>query len=373
MKEILFATLAAAAIALNSCGKHAASDSDLPTFDVAGAINVDDPDMLAITDVEYISLDTVTNALLGGRAEIKGFDGNRIVVLDGMDRLLVFNTGTGQCESVISHKGNGPGEYTWIEWTAIDTEKHQIIVTDPTGSMGRYTLDDSLIESLRFTPKKGGGAIAKGTVASGYYATEDNDGDLLILHYPIDFSTADTTVVKNFKMGFLAGSWSQHGEMTLLTLSDTIFRITPDGLEKWGFYDNGSKGFNPEVEAHMMELRQDHQAMRDFQSQHISTQALTVDDRLLSVAVFYDNKTYLLFFDRRDGSLLKRIEIGYDKETMPGLQLEYDSMQFGAYNMFYNEANGRYYSVVGEQWTPEGRRGEESNSGLISFRLAPKE
>lgn len=373
MKKILFATLAAVVIALTSCGKHAASDADVVTFDIAGALSADDPDLLAITDVEYVSLDTAANALLGEPVSIKGFDGDRIVVLDKMERLVVFNSKTGECESVISHPGNGSGEYTWIEWAAIDPENHQVIVTDPTGSMGRYTLTDSLVESMRFNAKKGGGAIAKGSVATGYYAVQDLDGDLLILHYPIDFSSTDTTIVKNFKMGFQAGSWSQHGDMILLTLADTIFQVTPGGLEKWGLYDNGGKGYNPDVEAEVMKLRGDFEARNEFQSQHISTQALTVDDSLFATAIFYGHKTYLLFFNRADGSLLKRIEVSYDEETPPGLQIEHDSMTFGTTNIFYNEADGRYYSVIGEQWTPEGRRGEESNSGLISFRLAPKE
>lgn len=363
--KLIIPTLLLAAV---SCTGVKEDKSAISTIDIAGSINSPEVDNLEIEDLRYVPLDTATNALMGRHTMISGVVGDTIFVTEVTDinsRVLMFSEKDGRLIGTFDHKGQGPGEYNWVEMVAVDAPNREIIIKGSRANASRYTLNDSLVNVYEVMPVKNR-LLACGSVEEGINITENSGDDFVIRQFDGDFNYVDSIVIKNFDPGYHAGSiWSSSKSTYYLdSRSDTLWHVTRGALEPLVVTNRGGKVITPEIEK--TELRNDYKASEKY----ITINAPTVGDDYIYCIVSYGGKDRTNVYRMSDGALVyKRDASGNDE--MPGIELTWGDAKLHAFMFYY--ANGRWYALIddSESIDADGNPNDEGelNKGLVSFRI----
>ncbi len=365
MKSSPLAAIAATAlIALASSGcKHEAAH-DVPVVDLTAATaETTDVNRLNVTDVVYTPLDTATAALLGGYCNIAGVAGDTIVLAD-IDNVWVFNLADGRLVSRLNHKGNGPGEYNWIERVFVDRPNSQLVIKGAGGGAHRYTFADSLVESYP-VPRFYNRRFAIGSLNSGIYILDERkEGDVIRILDP-NFNLTDSIPLPGYNLGYYAGIFEPSGERALISMADTVYEIKPSGLEKALITDRHGRFVTPEKEQEF--YRMEAEERNNVQNSYIQFYSALLAEDCITLIAYLDNNAYLLVFDANDGTLLSRTLL--DEEN-PGLKIDWRGVTLPAAPQYY--ADGRFYAIISEDYAVDADgqpNNGELNSGVISFRL----
>lgn len=368
----LYCSISAVSLLLITACAKTNRQNELPTIDLEGAVTSEVPDRLVVSDVTFTPLDTATEALLK-RGQIVAIDDDRLFVDDDLRRAVVFDKNSGGLMSVMDHKGEGPGEYTWILATGVDPVNDNVtFVCANRGTAGRYSYSDSLITAFSNVPDqrvRSGGRLPIYSMANGYINTEDYEGDLYIDRFDTDFNRIDSIIIPDYKLGWLAGIFGEAGDKAILSIADTIFEIAPEGLRPWLYTRTGDKLMTPAVEKSVVEMARGGKfpESQDLQAQYILPNLVGYGDNILVLSLFHNKNSTIAFFDTTDGTTLKNFACDYSK-GISGYPVEWQGHTLYINNLYYND--GYWYAIIPEDNLPDSEESFDANSGLLRFKLS---
>lgn len=364
-KSLNFAAIAAIIIAIGVTGCKSSANHDVTIVDFTAATS-DTTAMshLKITDVAYTPLDTATAALLNDYCNIVGVAGDTIILADDINSVKLFSLSDGRMVGNLSHVGNGPGEYSWIESVYPDMANRQLVIKGAGGAAHRYTVGDSLVESYP-VPRFYNRRLAIGSLNTNIYIVEPTDEGDVIRVLDKNFSVTDSILLPGYNLGYYAGIFWQDGDRSLVSMADTVYEIKPDGLKKVLITDRHGRYISPEKEEESYRMSFDERMK--FKDSFINLFSVITGGDYILIPVSFDRNTYLLIFDKNDGTLLARTILN---ENTPGLKAEWKGVTLPVMPQFY--ADGRFYAIIGED-NAIGPNGEPNNgdlnSGVVSFRM----
>ena len=131
-------------------GNQKQKTGDLPIINLSNNYSKKEIRLKDISDIEYIPLETKDHVLLG-YAHLKYVSDNYMVIFDVQGNVYIFNR-NGAFISHISHKGNGPREYTNLSGILFDEKNEEIFLTD--GSTNRslvYSIFGDYKRTIKYT------------------------------------------------------------------------------------------------------------------------------------------------------------------------------------------------------------------------------
>ena len=364
-KSLYFAAIATIVMAVGATGCKSSAAHDVTVVDLTAATS-DTTAMshVKITDVAYTPLDTATAALLNNYCNIVGVAGDTIILADNNNSVKLFSLSDGRMVGHLSHVGNGPGEYSWIETVYPDIANRQLVIKGARGAAHRYTFGDSLVESYP-APRFPNRRLAIGSLNTCIYLLEPTDKGDVIRVLDKNFSETDSILLPDYNLGYYAGIFWQDGDRALVSMADTVYEIKPDRLEKVLITDRHGRYLSPEKETESYRMSFDEQM--NFQDSFIKFFSLIIGGDYILIPASFDKNSYLLIFDKNDGTLLARTILD---ENSIGLEAEWKGITLPVMPQFY--ADGRFYAIIGEDYAvgPNGELNDGNlNSGVVSFRL----
>lgn len=166
--------------------------------------------------------------------------GEKVGLLSDDATVLILDVRSGEVTGTISRKGNGPGEYLYIDGVASSQNGREIFVFDnQKGRVQVYAEDGSFLRSIPAPAARCRGSIAvsgdrlywttttRGAAVPAYYVT-DLQGHLA------DSSRTRTRDQQSSFMLFTNSLFSGEGESLFLRkpFCDTLFRISDGGVDK---------------------------------------------------------------------------------------------------------------------------------------------
>lgn len=379
MRKVVFAALCGAVCFLaGSCGGSSASGTgDVPVIDMEALVDVPAFMDIEIDDVIYTPLDTATDALLGDRPVISAIAGDTVIIREmGLmgenSHLVLFSLSDGHFIRNISHCGQGPGEYTWIESVFVDRPSQQMVIRGAGGSASRYTLSDSLVEAYPSYNTRNT-KFSAGSIARGINIPEVVDGNMLIHQLNSKTEPVDTLIVENYDPMYISMAYNTSGEEALMNVVDTMYTLLPGKMEPVAVLSRGGKALTPQVEKDVYLNQKDYKITKEKRSKYIEFNYFLSDGEHLMIYSAYGGNFFIDIFSRKTGAHLGRNIMSYADENS-GFAIEWKGVTFLIQNLFY-VADGRFYALVSHEQTvdAEGNPAPDGNLGVISFRLAPKQ
>ncbi|MDE6265249.1 MAG: 6-bladed beta-propeller [Paramuribaculum sp.] len=371
--KVVLPAISALAILSTGCGKGA-DGNDVVTIDLASAVEGEPVNHLKATDVVYTPLDTAAAAMFSELGNIVGLAGDTVIIHDmndSEDRLILFTLADGKMVGQINHKGNGPGEYQWIEAVYIDRPAHEVVINTPYGVAHRYTMDDKYIDSKHYTPPYKSIRLSIGSLDDCINMYGEFDGGFFIHQYDRDFTKIDSIKVDGYKLGYRSGIFQTVGEYAILSMVDTLYSITPGKLEKFAIIDRKGKTITPEIEEEFNKMmRSDRESARNMQAQNITLDYIMIDNDYIIIPSFYNNANSYDIFRRSDGALLTHIPYSWEEENKVGFEFEYSGAKMRVLPRFTQD--GRWYAIIGEEQAvgPNGEPNDgDLNAAIVSFKL----
>lgn len=370
MKHLPLIACAVGAL-LCSCGSK--NEHPVTKIDLAGAAEADNFCDVTFEDVTYTPLDTATAALFSDRANVVGVAGDTVIIHDmndSDDRLILFTLSDGKMVGQLSHVGNGPGEYRWIETVYIDRPAHELVINTADNIAHRYTFDDRFIRSIRYdTPSMQ--RLSIGSLEKGIYVYQMVDSGFIIHCLDRDFKQTDSIFVRDYKLGYQSGIFSNGGGLALISMVDTVYNITPGALDPIAIFSTDGRTITPEIE-------KKHDSMpwesRMAEEQNFIRKYWVIpDDNYYLVAYQYQHTENIDLFRRDNGELVAHKTISWDVKEPQGLEVKWGEKTFHALPQYVQD--GIWYVIINpeEAVGADGNEGEsdELNAGILTFRIAP--
>ena len=358
-----FIALAAFGLLIGACSGP--KETEIPVYDIAGDIETPPVDELKVKDLRYVALDTAENALLGNYYTIEGVAGDTLVMCSDNKDVLLFSMADGKLIGKLSHAGQGPGEYNWIQHVYVDRPAHELLIKGSSANVvNRYTMGDSLIEDLH-VPRYWGTRFIFGSVDDGFNIGEMQGDDYVIHQFDKHFTKTDSIVVKNFDIGYYAGETWNKGDRSYFinSLSDTLWQVVPGQLLPLAVVNRAGKVMTPEIEKASSGK---HLAYRDY----IKLNYAVSDGNYMMFQVTYGGVDHILIYRLSDGKLVNHSFIP-DKEHEPALTFNWKGATLPVGNVFISD--GRWYGVIDPDYAVDNEGNPDDNGelncGIISFEL----
>ena len=196
--------------------------------------------------IEIIPLETTDSSLLKSIQKVKYFDG-KYYVLDGeMSRILFFDD-RGNYTNKIDAKGNGPGEYQFINDFSIDVTNRQIEIL-ATLDILRYDFNGSYINKFTLPPSTKFHRSMEHLDEQNYVLyCSGLPGESILKISPKDESKEvknlyyEDFYLNSLRLSYAFSRDEQGNVYFSLPFRNEVFRITPDSLEIAYVWDFGSK------------------------------------------------------------------------------------------------------------------------------------
>lgn len=358
-----FIALVAFGLLIGACSRP--TETKVPVYDIAGDIETPPVDELKVKDLRYVALDTAENALLGNDYNLESVAGDTIVMVSENKEVLLFSLADGKLISKLSHAGQGPGEYDWIEHVYVDRPSHELLIKGASSNrVNRYTTGDSLIEDIRI-PRYRNYRFVFGSVNDGFNIGEMQGDDYVIHQFDKGFTKIDSIVVKDFDMGYYAGETWNKGDRSYFinSLSDTLWQVVPGQLLPLAVINRAGKVMTPEIEK---APSRNPLAYRDY----IRLNCAVSDGNYMMIMVTYGGVDHMLIYRLSDGKLVNHSFIP-DKEHAPALTFNWKGATLPVGDVFI--ADGRWYGVIDADNAVDNEGNPDDNgdlnAGIISFEL----
>lgn len=368
--NLTFATSILSASLLMACSSGN-GDKEVVRFDLAGASRTEQFNNLKIKDFKYVALDTVSKALLGERAMIQGIAGDTVIISDDLERVLLFTLSDGKLIREINHKGQGPGEYSWLDHIYVDRPAKEMVLNTPYNFAHRYTFSDSLVSTYNYdTPRTM--HLSTGSLSKGINMYEQREAGFVIHQLDKNFQQTDSIVIDGYKLGYRSGSFSNLGDEGIITIVDTLYTIKPGKLEKLAILDRNGKTITPEIEEELDQMiRSDFEGMMKKQNEYINLLGwFASDNDKMEVIYQSEGTSFFDFFRMNDGKLLAHIQLTDNGADKKGLPVEYEGSTLYLNPIFCQD--GIWYAVIPENATIEAEKDADNvicNAAIASFRL----
>lgn len=364
------AALTAAALLTASCAREK-SASDVPVMDIAASASTAPFSEVELTDVRITPLDTAREALFSG-GQLRGvIDGNLIITAREPDAIFLFDEHTGRLNSVMSHKGQGPGEWSYLGAVFPDTVTNTIVTTSLDDRFGIRSLTDSLMAEGR-TPRIASRRLMTGNPYEGYNTVLDTDTAMHIIQLTPDFAIADTLTVPDYRLGYYCGYFWNSSDRALLTVADTLYTLTPGKMTPMAVLNRGDKTITPAIEKKITDvMRQDFETGQAMWNDYINYLDISVIGDMLLVYSANPGLIHNVNFNiyrLTDGAHLMHQVIVEEKQQ--GIPVEVNGMTLNLYNTT-TAPDGRVYAVLDEELA-EGLPGVEPDQcAVVSFSIKP--
>lgn len=166
--------------------------------------------------------------------------GEKVGLLSDDATVLILDVRSGEVTGTISHKGNGPGEYLYIDGVASSQNGREIFVFDnQKGRVQVYAEDGSFLRSIPAPAARCRGSIA--VSGDRLYWTTTTRGAAVPVYYVTDLqghlADSSRTRTRNQQSSFMLFSnslFSGEGESLFLQkpFCDTLFRVSDGGADK---------------------------------------------------------------------------------------------------------------------------------------------
>lgn len=251
--------------------------------------------------------------------------GEKVGLLSDDATVLILDVRSGDVTGTISHKGNGPGEYLYIDGVASSQNGREIFVFDnQKGRVQVYAEDGSFLRSIPAPAARCRGSIAvsgdrlywttttRGAAVPAYYVT-DLQGHLA------DSSRTRTRDQQSSFMLFTNSLFSGEGESLFLQkpFCDTLFRVSDSGVDQPVLVmDFGSKAM---PEKYMV----DYNLYYENEGKYAHLQTVRWSPPHLFVSYVYIDRAYHEVWDvERKETLFRFIET--ENNPFYGIPLEYE-------------------------------------------------
>lgn len=352
------------ALFLVGCSGKDYKSADIPVIDVVAAIEGEPCNNLEFDDVRFTPLDTSAVSMFGERSYIKAVQGDTIVIEDEHDRLVLFNLKNGKFINEISRKGNGPGEYSWIQGAFLDDATGELTISDANSSHAIIlTLNDSLISDTKCRNLRNR-RFPIGYTHSCINIGVDTDEGFVIHQFDRFFNEIDSLLLPGFDMNYYGGEFfSANGRTALITnLSDTLYTILPGQMEPFAVLARGGKEITP---ADADKIMADYKSVS--QDNFIKLFYSAWDDEHLFLVSSYQENLNLDIFDLTSGGVLYHLPIDKRSERdSTGVEVPFEGKTYHVVNPFVKD--NRWYGIVSEA-EAMGEEGGEGNCAIISFNL----
>lgn len=220
--------------------------------------------------VKFVKLELSEKSLIGNIDKLIVFE-DCIYILDSRTHSLFVYTMNGEYISKISNAGNGPGEYSQIDFFDINFEKRQIVLTDLIGYwIYKYDLEGKFIsrEKIPFWIEGISPAFNQGYVV---YANHRDNKHKLSQEYNVFYLDSSMKVAKayfpynssnlnNLGISFITpqtGSFYtyDHDRFFFSPYKDHVYEITKNGLKPKYRFDFGERTFDEKYLGHKSELK----------------------------------------------------------------------------------------------------------------------
>lgn len=368
MKNISTVILTAALI-MTSCSSDNKSH-ELPVYDIEKAYKSEPFTDLTMTDVVYVPLDPNSSAMFSERASIKGVLGDTLIIMDNDDqyRILLFSLTDGRLLGTLSHQGEGPGEYRWIDNVYVD-RPGALVINTPDNVAYRYTTDDVLTDTYKYSTRSNYN-LSNGSLEKGICLYEQNDSGFVVHRLDRNFVQTDSVKVDGYKLGYLSGMFSTFDNECIVSMADTVYAVRPGGLEKIMVLNRGERIITPEIETELHNIKRSGnfaQAM-EKQAQYIHFGFLMTDGRYLELISFGNGESFIDIFRMNDGTHMAHMPISDDTS---GFDSEYKGAAMHLRPQ-YVDTDGRWYAIISESESvgADGSPNDGSlNVGVVSFRF----
>ncbi len=372
MKKIglKFTTSILSAALLTACNSNNDNKS-VVSFDLARASQTEQFNNLKIKDFKYVALDTVSKALLGERAMIESIAGDTVIISDNLEKVLLFTLSDGKMIGEINHKGQEPGEYSWLDHIYVDRQAREVVLNTPNNFAHRYTFSDSLVNTYHYdTPSTM--RLSIGSLSKGINMYEQRESGFVIHQLDKNFQQTDSIVIDGYKLGYRSGSFSNLGDEGVITIVDTLYTIKPGKLEKLAILDRDGKTITPEIEEELNQMMQvDFEGAMKKQNEYINLLGwFASDNDKMEVTYQLGETTFFDFFRMNDGKLLAHLQLSDTRADKKGLPVEYEGSTLYLNPIFCQD--GIWYAVIPENATIEAEKDADNvicNAAIASFRL----
>lgn len=366
-------SLLACAVGALLCACGGKSEHPVTNIDLGAAAESENFCDVAFEDVTYTPLDTATAALFSERGQIIGVAGDTVIIhdmTDTSDRLILFTLSDGKMVGQISHVGNGPGEYRWIETVFLDRPAHELVINTADNIAHRYTFDDRYLNSMRYdTPSMQ--RLSIGSLEKGIYEYQMVDSGFIIHCLDRNFRQTDSIFVRDYQLGYQSGIFCNAGGLALISMVDTVYSITPGALEPIAILSTGGKTITPEIEKKLSSMPWENQ--RAEMQNYINKYWVIPDDNYLLVPYQYHDAENIDIFRRDNGKHVAHKSMSWEVEEPQGLEVKWGDNTFHALPMYVQD--GIWYAIISpeEAVGADGREGssDELNAGILTFRMAP--
>ena len=370
MKHLSLLACAVGAL-LCSCGSK--NEHPVTKIDFAAAAEANDFCDVTFEDVTYTPLDTATAALFSDRASVVGVAGDTVVIHDmndSDDRLILFTLSDGKMVGQISHVGNGPGEYRWMETVFVDRPAHELVINTVDNIAHRYTFNDQFIRSIRYdTPSTQ--RLSIGSLENGIYEYQMVDSGFIIHCLDPNFRQTDSIFVRDYQLGYQSGIFCNAGGLALISMVDTVYSITPGALEPIAILSTGGKTITPEIEKKLSSMPWENQ--RAEMQNYINKYWVIPDDNYFLVPYQYQDAENIDIFRRSDGKHVAHKSMSWEIKEPQGLEVNWGERTFHVLPRYVQD--GIWYAIISpeEAVGADGKEGtsDELNAGILTFRMAP--
>lgn len=376
--DSLYGPVAISLMALASCSGAKESGVGVAVVDMAAAADAPDFSEVTPADVRYVALDTASEALVGESAQLVAIMGDTILIKDQTSmgdnsRLLLFDSATGRYLRTLSHHGEGPGEYNWIESVYPDRATGTVVVKGANDNVSCYTFGDSLVWS-KTIPHVGNRKLAVGSIGSCINIAEPFEGNLRIHQYDSRFDVIDTITVAGYEPMYISMSIDNSGSEALMNVVDTLYSILPGELRPVAVLSRGDKALTPEVEKKVYLNQRDHRVAREQRARYIEFMKFLSDGDRLVVFSTYADRDFIDIIELASGRHLAHNSFSY-KDEEPGLPVQWGDIRFHVTWIQAVDDDGRFYAIVSDDQAvdADGNPNPDGNMGVISFRLAPSD
>lgn len=368
--NLTFATSILSASLLMACSSSN-DDKEVVRFNLADASRMEQFNNLKIKDFKYVALDTVSEALLGESAMIQGIAGDTVIICDNLERVLLFTLSNGKLIREINHKGQGPGEYSWLDHIYVDRPAREVVLNTPNNFAHRYTFSDSLVTTYHYDAPSFK-RLSIGSLSKGINTYEERESGFVIHQLDKNFRQTDSIVIDGYKLGYRSGSFSNLGDEGVITIVDTLYTIKPGKLERLAILDRNWKTITPEIEKELDQMMQvDFEGAMKKQNEYINLLGwFASDNDKMEVIYQSEGTSFFDFFRMNDGKLLAHLQLSDTRADEKGLPVEYEGSTLYLNPIFCQD--GIWYAVIPENATIEAEKDADNvicNAAIASFRF----
>ncbi len=313
----------------NCNGKPKTAETEILIPDDVQRIVIDNPDNMEHIDispfldsVKYVKLELTDESMIGKIRKLSVYKDRIYIMDDKVSTLFVFDI-NGKYQSKISKLGQGPGEYTYLDFFDIDYDNEQILLTDLMDNwVYRYDMDGNFINRRKIP-------IWNYGVAPGYdkglvvFASFSDNRDKLDQEYnlvyldslmnmrkafmPYNSSNINKKIISSEEYVF----YPYNGHFYFFTIhGNNIYRIDKDNLVLKYTFDFGPKSYD-------LNLAKTGEEFKTLMEDNFSTISLAQEtDEILSFRLnMADFPIYVQgYYSKESGNILCSWNYFIDKE-----------------------------------------------------------